>query len=137
MNPDRMSDVALYFIIFGILLLGYFIFRVAIAADFSVNYMRRRRYTFKEYIRSMRGFKCGPFILDGKSIQTTELSNRIQHVREELTQGKTPERPASFKRAIAVESKRAEIAKLAFFEPHPPVKPISQDPEDGFHLLMV
>lgn len=78
-----------------------------------------------------------PLIFDGKSIETSELSNRIRHVREELTEGKTPQRPANFKRAIAVENKRAEIAKLAFFQPHPPVEPIPQNPEDGLHLLLI
>src|ERR1700743_1652023 len=57
--------------------------------------------------------------LPGHSIDTRPLSSRVQHVREELTDAKVPVKAAGYKRALMVESKRQQVAKLAFFQSPP------------------
>jgi hypothetical protein len=71
----------------------------------------------------------------GKGIDVTDVSERVKHLREELKENKVPGTHPDFKRALRVESKREEIAKLAFFQtPHP--QP-SEDSEHGHPLNLI
>jgi hypothetical protein len=71
---------------------------------------------------------------EGKAINTTALSERLQHVREDYAAGLAHQSP-DFKRALAVERKREEIAKLAFFQEAPP--PETPEEEHGLNLMFV
>jgi|SRR5579884_1774010 len=124
-QAENIFDWAAYFTLFGFFLFAYVCLRLA---SISATSLPRESF-FKK--------SKHPPVFDGKAIETTALNHRIQNIREALTQGKTPQRPASFKRALAVENKRAEMAKLAFFQSQPTSPPNPQDPEDSLHLLLV
>jgi hypothetical protein len=69
----------------------------------------------------------------GKAIDGSPLCDRLQHVRQDYLMER-PAGPQSFKQPLLVESKRAEVAKQAFFQ-KPPPEP--EEPEDGFTMVFV
>jgi hypothetical protein len=130
--PGRMNIVATYFTVYALLLLLYFILRFLF-----VTYVGCSSYNLKDYLDSIVSFKPRPVVFNGKGIEATQLRARIQHVREDLAQAKVPTQSSNFKRALAVENKRAQIAKLAFFQSPPTPEAEPPDQEHGLHLFLV
>ena len=73
---------------------------------------------------------------DGHPIDTRQLTNRLQHVREELAEIKSPAQSTAFKRALLVQSKREQLVKLNFFQIPQPTPP-EPESEHGAFLLLV
>src|ERR1700722_20492332 len=57
-----------------------------------------------------------PTEFNGKVLDTEELLGKVQQARAEMTAPKSPSPHPTFKRALMVESKREEIARLSFFQ---------------------
>lgn len=60
-------------------------------------------------------------VCDGHPIETSPLTERLREVRQDYSAEAHAHRPLFFKRSLLLESKREEIAKLAFFQKPPPV----------------
>jgi hypothetical protein len=70
----------------------------------------------------------------GKAIDAMPLCDRLQQVRHDyLTE--RPAAPPSFKQSLRVESKRAEVAKQAFFQKPPEALP--EEREERLTLMLV
>jgi hypothetical protein len=70
----------------------------------------------------------------GRVIDASVLADRVQHVREDY-QAEMIARPTSFKRALLVESRRAELSQLPFF--HRPVPPETPKADHGVLPLLL
>jgi hypothetical protein len=68
-----------------------------------------------------------------KPIDTKALSHRLQDVRRDYTVEK-PAQSDSFKRALLVNHRQEEIARLAFFQKPPPGPP---EHEGGWNALLI
>jgi hypothetical protein len=68
-----------------------------------------------------------------RAIDTKVLSVRLQDVRRDYVVEK-PVKSDSFKRALLVNSRQEEIARLAFFQKPPPEAP---EHEQGWNALLV
>jgi hypothetical protein len=67
------------------------------------------------------------------AIDTTVLSDRLQHVRRDYHVEK-PAQSDSFKRSQLVKSRQEKIARLAFFQKPPPEPP---EHERGWNALLI
>ena len=69
------------------------------------------------------------------SLDASQLTNRIQQVREKMPTRESRNQFKEFKRSVLVESKRQEMAKRAFFQPPPPAP--ATEPEDDKHSFLL
>ncbi len=77
-----------------------------------------------------------PIVFDGKGIDASELTKRIESVRAGFTESNAPNRPSSFKRELLVASKREEMRRLSFFQNPPPSASEPPPPDHGLPLLL-
>jgi hypothetical protein len=119
---SHMSDdtfIRDYLITFGVLFVGYLFVRW-IYSYYDHDFPR------KDVIRLPVMFSNARMELTGKSIDAENLAAQVKELRAELREHRDASAHSpDFKRALRVEEKRQQIAKLAFFEPR------AEQPHDG------
>jgi hypothetical protein len=108
-----------YFTIAGVLFVLYCIARVPFWCDQRLA---------KRLPREWHG--------SGHAVDASPLVTRLQRVREENYAG-VAGRPAPFKREALVESKRQELAQMAFFQRPVTPEPPPEEHQDHLMVLMV
>jgi hypothetical protein len=111
--------VADYFELVGVLLVIYGIFRVITWPDFCLPRDFKQRTSAKTSNEP------------GHPIDTSKLTPRLESVRRDYA---AEARAPSPVKPLLVEERRAEIAKLAFFQ-KPPAEPEPPEHERGLVLL--
>src|ERR1700688_2639717 len=93
------------------------------------------RWGFKS-ARSLPPSPGDPIGFDHQPIDASQLSDRIQQVREDLAKSKISSSALGFKRAQLVENKRAQLSRFAYFQTPPP-SPEPPEQEHGLPIFLV
>jgi hypothetical protein len=103
-----------YFECAGVLLVVYGVFRVVIGLQLRNDFKPRP--------------PSEPSNIQSHPIDTSPLAHRLEEVRQDYAT-EAHAHPASAKTPLLVEQRRAEMAKLAFFQKPPPApEPPEQEP---------
>jgi len=118
-----MLNATDYFIVFGVLVGIYAVVRVIIWLEFCFTQADLRRSLSR------------PSGIQNHPIDTSRLAHRLEDVRRDYA-AEARTHVHSLNKPLLVEERRAEIAKLAFFQRPPTPEPEPPSHEHGSSLLL-